>query len=180
MTATRSPRETGGATVGVGSRESAVSLTLPVCGGTVQVVSPGVSLALALVLGTPLGGAFLGRLPGRVGLPGVVLSLRGLFERVERDRPRPVDRLAAHDPDEPVPEGREAASRVYLVIRFDPHSADDDAIDLPRFVSLSWVIEKVKPLVQGEAEAIVEKLVADLEGTRREVELDIHAAPESV
>jgi uncharacterized membrane protein len=84
------------------------------------------------------------------------------------------------DPDEPVPEDREAASRVYLVIRFDPHSADDDAIDLPRFVSLSWVIEKVKPLVQGEAEAIVEKLVADLEGTRREVELDIHAAPESV
>lgn len=84
------------------------------------------------------------------------------------------------DGDEPVPEDREAASRVHLVIRFDPHSAEAGALDLPRFVSLSWVIEKVKPIVQREAEAIVRRLVADLEGEPREVDLEIHAAPESV
>jgi len=84
------------------------------------------------------------------------------------------------DGDEPVPDDQDAASRVYLVIRFDPHSADSDALRLPRFVSLSWVIERVKPLVQDEAEAIVRRLVSDLEGEPREVDLEIHATPESV
>jgi len=84
------------------------------------------------------------------------------------------------EPSETVPEGVEDASDVFLVVRFDPHSAEKGAIDLPRFVSLSWVIEKVKPLVQKEAEAIVRKLVADLEGEERDVDLTIHAAPDSV
>lgn len=81
---------------------------------------------------------------------------------------------------ETVPDGADAASEVYLVVRFDAHSADDDALDLPRFVSISWVIEKVKPLVQKEAESIVRKLVTDLEGEERDVDLEIHATPDSV
>lgn len=84
------------------------------------------------------------------------------------------------EPDAAVPPDRESASRVRLVARFDPHTAKEGAINLPRFVSLSWVIEKVKPLVQREAEAVVRRLVADLEGQPREVELEIHATPESV
>lgn len=74
--------------------------------------------------------------------------------------------------DDP-PDDVDAASRVALVIRFDPDSADADTIDLPRFVSLSWVVEKVKPKVRDEAERIVERIVADLEGSRRDVDLEI-------
>lgn len=75
---------------------------------------------------------------------------------------------------------REAATRVRLLVEFDPHSAKSDAIDLPRFVSLSWVIDKVRPLIQGEAERVVRRLVADLEGESRPVDLVIHTTPDSV
>jgi uncharacterized membrane protein len=79
--------------------------------------------------------------------------------------------------DEPVPEGKEAASRVRLRIDYHPHSANENALNLPRFVSLSWVVKKVKPLVEKEAERVVERIVADLEGERRDVSLEIHATP---
>ncbi len=65
------------------------------------------------------------------------------------------------------------ACRVELVVRFDPNSAEAGQFDLPRFVSLSWVIEKVKPKVETEAERVVEGIVADLEGERRAVDLEI-------
>jgi len=87
--------------------------------------------------------------------------------------------------DEPDDDGlddsdHEVATRVRLLVEFDPHSAKSGAIDLPRFVSLSWVIEKVRPLIQGEAERVVRRLVTDLEGESRSVELEIHTKPESV
>ncbi|MFB6189006.1 MAG: type II toxin-antitoxin system RatA family toxin [Halapricum sp.] len=72
------------------------------------------------------------------------------------------------------------STRVRLVVEFDPHSAKSGALDLPRFVSLGWVIEKVIPLVQDEAERVVRRLVADLEGEPRPVELDIHTVPDSI
>lgn len=83
---------------------------------------------------------------------------------------------------EPVdpPPGHEHASRVRLQIGFFPDSADESAIDLPRFASLSWVLEKVKPLVQEEAEKVVRRIVSDLEGESREVDLDIHTTPDAV
>lgn len=85
---------------------------------------------------------------------------------------------------DPVPEaapaGEDHASRVALSIRFDPDTADSGTLDLPRLVSLDWVIGKVKPLVQDEAERIVERIVADLEGEPREVDLEIHTTPDSV
>lgn len=76
-------------------------------------------------------------------------------------------------PDE-APADRETASRVSLTIAYDTSSARRDAIDLPRFVSLGWVIDRVTPLVLEEAERIVERIVADLEGETRPVELTIH------
>lgn len=82
-------------------------------------------------------------------------------------------------PDEAPPEA-DTASRVRLSIQFRPDSADSSTLDLPRFVSLDWVIEKVKPLVREEAERIVERIVADLEGSPREVDLEIHTTPDSV
>ncbi|WP_134672054.1 type II toxin-antitoxin system RatA family toxin [Halorussus marinus] len=109
----------------------------------------------------------------------------------ELDRPNTIDwrlvkDLNAHGrwvvepaPDEAPPD-RGSASRVRLVIRFDADSASSDMLDLPRLVSLSWVVEKVKPIVLQEAERVVERIVADLEGEPRAVELTLHEAPDAV
>ncbi|WP_049895342.1 SRPBCC family protein [Halopiger xanaduensis] len=73
----------------------------------------------------------------------------------------------------------ETASRIYFEAVYDPYSANENAISLPRFVSLDWVIEKVEPRLLGEAEAVVERLVADIEqrSTPRDVELTVHEVP---
>ena len=82
--------------------------------------------------------------------------------------------------DEAAPADAEAASRVRLVIEFDADSASSDMLDLPRLVSLGWVVEKVKPLVLSEAEKVVARIVADLEGERRDVTLTLHDSPDTV
>lgn len=83
------------------------------------------------------------------------------------------------EPDS-APEDRSHASRVRFVVNFRPDSADSDAIQLPRFISMGWVIEKVTPKIREEAERVVRRVVADLEGEEREVTLEIHATPDSV
>jgi uncharacterized membrane protein len=87
--------------------------------------------------------------------------------------------LVEHVPDETPPD-RETASQVRLVIEFDANSASSDMLDLPRLVSLDWVINKVKPLVLKEAERVVARIVEDLEGQQREVELTLHESPDTV
>ncbi|MBV0923517.1 SRPBCC family protein [Halomicroarcula limicola] len=81
---------------------------------------------------------------------------------------------------EKAPDGVEAASRIVFHIDFDPSSVSESSVDLPRFVSLDWVIEKVKPLIRKEAGRIVERVVADIEGTRRDVDLNIRTGPDSL
>jgi hypothetical protein len=71
----------------------------------------------------------------------------------------------------------ETASRVRLVAEVDVGSASERALDLPRYVSLDRVVEKVKPKVMTEAERVVERIVADLEGRRRDIELRVHETP---
>ena len=78
---------------------------------------------------------------------------------------------------ESAPDGVETASRIYFEAVYDPHSADESALSLPRFVSLDWVVKKVEPKLLGEAESVVERLVADIEGRRRDVELTVHEMP---
>ncbi|SEH12440.1 Polyketide cyclase / dehydrase and lipid transport [Natronorubrum sediminis] len=78
---------------------------------------------------------------------------------------------------ESAPDGEETASRVYFEAVYDPHTADTSSLSLPRFVSLEWVIKKVQPKLVGEAETVVERLVADIEGKRRPVELTVHETP---
>lgn len=85
----------------------------------------------------------------------------------------------AVDPIDPPPE-RDHASRVRLRIDFDADSVDPSGLDLPTLVSLSWVIEKVKPIIEREAERIVERIVADIEGESRPVDLTVHTTPSSV
>lgn len=81
-------------------------------------------------------------------------------------------------PDE-VPPDRDTATRVVFRVDFHPDSVDSNAIKLPMFVSLSWVIEKVKPKIETEAQRVVRRIVADLEGEPRAVELEIHSTPGS-
>ncbi|WP_049920105.1 SRPBCC family protein [Halobiforma nitratireducens] len=86
---------------------------------------------------------------------------------------------------EAVPDGgdgdgdSETASRIYFEASYDPYSANKNAISLPRFVSLDRVVDKVEPRLLREAETVVERLVADIEGreTPRDVELTIHEMP---
>ena len=75
-------------------------------------------------------------------------------------------------PVEP-PDGVEAATEVVLHIEFDAESASASAIDLPRLVSMSWVIDRVKPLVRQEATRIVRRVVDDIEGQRRDADVEI-------
>ncbi|GAB3024601.1 SRPBCC family protein [Natronobiforma cellulositropha] len=78
---------------------------------------------------------------------------------------------------EAAPEDEETASRIYFSASYDPHSANEDAISLPRFVSLDWAIRKLRPRLLAEAERVVRRLVADVEGTPRDVELVVHESP---
>ena len=63
---------------------------------------------------------------------------------------------------------------VALEVQFDPSSASSDALDLPRLVSFDWVLKKAIPLIRTEAERVVERAVADLEGSRRDIDLDVY------
>jgi hypothetical protein len=85
--------------------------------------------------------------------------------RVERLSDLPADAPAEAD----------VASRVFLEVRFDPDSVSARALDLPSLVSLGWVVRRVKPLIEEEGERVVRRIVADIEGRRREVDLTVHA-----
>ncbi|WP_396613112.1 type II toxin-antitoxin system RatA family toxin [Haloferax sp. S1W] len=80
-------------------------------------------------------------------------------------------------PDD-APEHTETATRVFFEVEYDTRTVSAGDIDLPRFVSLGWVVGKVRPVLQKEAERIVERIVADLEGEPRRVELKIHNHPD--
>ena len=79
---------------------------------------------------------------------------------------------------EEAPEGGEA-SRIRFRAAFDPDSASASALDLPPLISMGWVVDRVKPRVADVAERIVERMVLDLEGETRPVELTIHTRPSS-
>ena len=68
----------------------------------------------------------------------------------------------------------DAPCEVALEVEFDPSSASPDALDLPRLVSFDWVVKKAVPLIRGEAERVVERAVRDLEGSSRDVDLDVY------
>ncbi|WP_138005848.1 type II toxin-antitoxin system RatA family toxin [Halalkalirubrum salinum] len=74
---------------------------------------------------------------------------------------------------EDAPAGTETATRVSLEVNFDPHSADADSLDLPRFVNVGWVVEKATPLIRQEAERVFERAIADIEGQRRSIDLEV-------
>ena len=60
-----------------------------------------------------------------------------------------------------------------FVVEYAPDSADEGLLDLPRFVSLGWVVDRVTPKVRAEAEQLVRRIVTDLEGERQEFKMEI-------
>jgi hypothetical protein len=69
---------------------------------------------------------------------------------------------------------------VALEVEFDPGSASPDALDLPRLVSFDWVLKKAIPLIRTEAERVVQRAVRDLEGSTRDVDLDVYVDSERI
>ena len=82
-----------------------------------------------------------------------------------------VDPLADLPADAPA--DAEEGCRVTFEVRFDAESADESAVSLPRFVSFDRVLDRVRPLVQEEAERVVRRAVRHLEGRDREVTLEV-------
>lgn len=71
------------------------------------------------------------------------------------------------------PEDAETACRVWFEVAYDSGSVSAGVVELPAFVSLDWVVEKLRPKIRKESERIVERIVADIEGRRRGVEVDV-------
>jgi ribosome-associated toxin RatA of RatAB toxin-antitoxin module len=75
------------------------------------------------------------------------------------------------------PADAETACRVTLHVEFDPQTARNGTLDLPRFVSFDFVVEKLKPVLVREATRVVERVVADIEGRQRDVDLVVEQRP---
>lgn len=67
----------------------------------------------------------------------------------------------------------EPATRVRFVVEYDPSTVAGSTLDLPAWTSLTWVVDKAAPMVEREAERVVERVVADLEGAERDIELTV-------
>lgn len=77
------------------------------------------------------------------------------------------------------PEWASTACDVRLEAEYDPHSARESALSLPRFVSMDWVVRKAVPLVREELRQIFQRAARDLEGHRRDVTVDVETSSES-
>jgi uncharacterized membrane protein len=69
-------------------------------------------------------------------------------------------------------EETEDGAEVALVVNYDSGSARG-VLDLPIFASFDWVAQRVVEKVTEEGERVVERVVADLEGQRRPVDLHV-------
>lgn len=76
-------------------------------------------------------------------------------------------------------DAEDPATRVRLVVEYDPTSADAATLGLPRLLSVDALVDRVAPLAREEAERVVERIVADLEGEARPVDLEVLAGPGS-
>lgn len=72
---------------------------------------------------------------------------------------------------EPIGEGER--SRVRLIVTYDPASVSAGMLDVPRIVSLDWVVTKAVGLIEAEGRRVVERVVEDLEGEARSVDLTV-------
>ncbi len=79
-----------------------------------------------------------------------------------------------------IPDTVDTATRVTVSSEFDLSSTGPSALDLPMLVSFDWVIDKVKPKILEEASIVLERVVEDVEGERREPKIFVHETPDSI
>ncbi|MFC7072556.1 SRPBCC family protein [Halovenus rubra] len=79
--------------------------------------------------------------------------------------------------DEQVDDDTEPACEVFFIVEFDTSTATRDAFTLPRLISFDAILDRVIPKIQTEGRRVVERVVADLEGKERDVELRVHETP---
>ena len=72
---------------------------------------------------------------------------------------------------EPVDRDGGAGTEVTFAVEYDPETVAGSALALPALTSLSWVLDRVAPLVEREAAAVVQAVVRDLESSDRDVDL---------
>ena len=70
-------------------------------------------------------------------------------------------------------DGDETGCRVRFVVDYDPTSADSSTLGLPRLLSVDALVDRARPVARAEAERVVERVVADLEGEPRSVDLTV-------
>lgn len=72
---------------------------------------------------------------------------------------------------EPIDDGD--GSAVSLIVTYDPSSVSSGMLDIPALVPLDWVVEKAIGLIESEGRRVVRRVVADLEGEERPVDLTV-------
>lgn len=72
-----------------------------------------------------------------------------------------------------------SATRVTLKVDYQPESVGPEIIEVPRLVSFRWILNRVTDLIVEEGERVVTRIVADLEGERRDVELSVQTHSDS-
>jgi hypothetical protein len=82
-----------------------------------------------------------------------------------------------HVPEE-APEGRPDACRVVVHGEFDPDTVTAEALDLPKLIPVSRIIDKVAPKAEPAARIIGGRIVSDMEGEKRSIELTVHERPD--
>lgn len=85
------------------------------------------------------------------------------------------DRHADAPDDAGDPPPTAPSSRVVCAIRYDPTSVSAGDLGLPRLVSLDWVVEKARPLVEEEAVGVLERVARDIEGEPRAVDVSVES-----
>ncbi|PSQ16504.1 polyketide cyclase [Halobacteriales archaeon QS_8_69_26] len=102
-------------------------------------------------------------------------------ERIEWSVTKDVD-ARGHWAIEPAPEEApadcETATRARLYAEFDRSSVRSGALDT--VAPTGWVLSKVMPLVEPEAERAARRAVADLEGEPRSVDVEVHSRPDTI
>lgn len=74
---------------------------------------------------------------------------------------------------EPLAAADEPKCKVTFTVRYETESIMPEQIDAPSLISLDWLIERVRPLIEAEAREITSRVVADLEDEQRDVELRV-------
>jgi hypothetical protein len=91
------------------------------------------------------------------------------IERVDESDLDEVEGLSADAVD--------SASLARLYLEYDPSSLGSASLGLPPLVSLGRIVDRIRPVAKREAEEIATEAVADVEGSRRPVEVTIETAP---